>query len=83
MAPLAMIKCIVMKWMIKLNLLERKLLQELFGETLEGGHGMEHSALQPEERTARLDSRFRGEGRESMSLCHSGTMTLEEGTVCI
>ena len=30
MAPLPMLKCIVLKWMIKLNLLERKLLQELF-----------------------------------------------------
>ena len=73
----------MLKWMIKLNLLERKLLQELFGETLEGGHGMGHSALHPGDGTSRLDLRFRGEGRESMSLCHSGTMTLEEGTVCI
>ena len=44
---------------------------------------MGQSALQPEDGTARLDSRFRGEGRESMSLCYSGTMILEEGTVCI
>ena len=44
---------------------------------------MGHSALHPGDGTLRLDLRFRGEGRESMSLCHSGTMTLEEGTVCI
>lgn len=44
---------------------------------------MEHSVLQPMDGSVRLNSGFRSEGRESMSLCHSGTITLEEGTVCI
>jgi hypothetical protein len=44
---------------------------------------MEHSVLQPMDESARLNSGFGSEGLKSMSLCHSGTMTLEEGTVCI